>query len=56
MGDSELLHKMIVDFMKEQNAFNLQIIERLSKAEVRIYLVMTIISSVVTGLVNYFFQ
>lgn len=50
----DVIQGMIIKFMEEQNKFNLQIIERLSKAEVRIYLVMTVIASIVNLIVNYF--
>ena len=53
MNDNELLNNMIVQFMKDQNTFNLQIIDRLSKAEVRIYLSMTFISGVIGAAVKY---
>ena len=56
MGDSELLHKMIVDFMKDQNAFNLDVINRLGKVEARIYAIVGVGVFAIEVLSKYFFQ
>ena len=52
--DSDLINTMIISFMKEQNQFNLQIIERLSRAEVRIYFVLVVVSFIASIISKYF--
>lgn len=49
MQDSELLNKMIVDFMSEQQKFNIEVIQRISKAEVRIYFMIFFVSTIISA-------
>lgn len=48
-----MLNAMVIDFMKEQNKFNLEMVQRMSKAEVRIYLILSIASTLVSLAIKY---
>ena len=53
MADDQI-QQMMINFMEKQNAFNLQIIERISKAEVRVYIAMTVLTTAISVAMKYF--
>ena len=50
----DTIQQMMIDFMKEQNAFNLQVIERVVKTEQRVYLVVTVLAAGINLALKYF--
>jgi uncharacterized membrane protein len=51
MGD-ELVEKMILEFISEQQKFNLTVIDRISKAETKIYFAIFGVSSIISTLAS----